>query len=126
MYERRDDPLLPRRAFASRVVRHALGAGVVLVVALAIGMLGYHHFEAMSWTDSYVNAAMILSGMGPLGDLKTESGKVFAGTYAIFSGVLFLTCIGFFLAPVLHRFFHYFHTVAEKSAKSKPPSSASH
>jgi hypothetical protein len=86
----------------------ALGLGVVMV-ALALGMVGYHHFETMSWVDAYVNAAMILSGMGPVAELKTTAGKLFAGSYALFSGLAFVTSIGIIFTPVYHRFIHKFH-----------------
>ena len=79
------------------------------VFGLAIGMAGYAFFENMTATDAYVNAAMILSGMGPLGELKSTGGKIFAGSYAIFSGLLIVIATGFVLAPVFHRVLHRFH-----------------
>lgn len=82
---------------------------LITLITLGIGMLGYHHFEGLSWVDAYENAAMILSGMGPIGDLKTTSGKIFAGSYAIFSGTLFLVIIAIVFAPVIKRFLHKFH-----------------
>ena len=118
MLERHHEPLLPRRAFYRQVARYAFFAALVLIVCLAFGMWGYHHFEHLPWVDSFANAAMILSGMGPLGDLKTTGGKVFAGCYALFSGVVFLTTIGIFSAPIIYRFFHIFHLNIE-SPKSK-------
>ena len=72
-------------------------------------MVGYHFSEGLDWVDSYANASMILSGMGPLHPLKTTEGKLFAGTYALFSGVAFLTTVGFLLAPIAHRLLHKFH-----------------
>lgn len=119
MYERRHEPLLPRRAFYRRLGRHAAVAAATLAVALAVGMAGYHFFEDESWLDAYADAAMILSGMGPLGPLKTRAGKLFAGSYAIFSGVIFLTSIGVFIAPIGHRLFHNFHLKLEAEPKSK-------
>jgi len=122
MFEHHKEQLLPRRVFYRRVGRHAIIAVVILIAALGVGMVGYHHFEGVSWIDAYVDAAMILSGMGPLGDLKTDGGKIFAGSYALFSGVVFLTTIGVFLAPIVHRLFHKFHVAEEavdKSAKDK-------
>ncbi len=116
MYEHRTDPLISRPAFYRRVARQALLVISILLVCLGLGMGGYHHFEAMSWTDSFVNAAMILSGMGPVGELKTEGGKIFAGCYALFSGVVFLTSVGMLLAPAFHRGLHKFH-LAEAAAK---------
>jgi hypothetical protein len=86
----------------------AMGLGLV-AGSLAIGMLGYHHYESMSWVDAFVNAAMILSGMGPLLPIATYGGKVFAGCYAIYSGIALITVAGIIFAPVFHRFLHKFH-----------------
>jgi hypothetical protein len=87
----------------------AIGLWLALaVVGLAIGMAGYAEFEGMSLADAYVNAAMILSGMGPLGELKTTAGKLFAGSYAIFSGLVIVIATGFVLAPIFHRVLHRF------------------
>ena len=116
MYERRTDPLISRKAFYWRMARQALLFVSILLACLSLGMLGYHHFEVMSWTDSFLNASMILSGMGPVGELKTEAGKIFAGCYALFSGVVFLTSMGMLLAPAFHRGLHKFH-LAEAEAK---------
>jgi len=108
-FERRRQRLLSRRRFAGRMLK-AVGLWCMLaVVGLAIGMAGYAGFEGMSLTDSYVNAAMILSGMGPMGELKTAAGKIFAGSYAIFSGLLLIIATGFVLAPIFHRVLHHFH-----------------
>jgi len=85
----------------------------VVFFALGIGMVGYHHFEKMSWIDSFANAAMILSGMGPLGPLATNAGKLFAGFYALFSGLVFIVVTGILLAPAAHRLMHRFHTESE-------------
>jgi len=82
---------------------------ILTIVGLAIGIAGYARFEGMSFVDAYVNAAMILSGMGPLGELKTAAGKVFAGSYAIFSGLVIVIATGFVLAPIFHRILHRFH-----------------
>ncbi|WP_210208565.1 hypothetical protein [Rhodoplanes roseus] len=78
-------------------------------IGLAIGMAGYAGFEGMSATDAYVNAAMILSGMGPVGELHTRAGKIFAGSYAIFSGLILVIASSFVLAPIFHRVLHSFH-----------------
>ena len=89
---------------------------MLTVVGLVIGIVGYAYFEGMSVVDAYVNAAMILSGMGPVGELKTTAGKLFAGTYAIFSGLVVIIATGFLLAPIFHRVLHRFHveTTREK------------
>jgi hypothetical protein len=109
MFEHRTDALLPRRAFLARL-GVAAGIGFVLVaICLGIGMMGYHGLEKLSWVDAFANAAMILSGMGPMATLQTNGGKIFAGCYALFSGLAFITIIGIVLAPVAHRFLHKFH-----------------
>jgi hypothetical protein len=88
----------------------AIGLWAALtLIGLTIGMFGYAYFEGMSVVDAYVNAAMILSGMGPIGELKTTGGKIFAGTYAILSGLIIVIATGFVLAPVFHRVLHRFH-----------------
>jgi hypothetical protein len=101
--------LLPRRVFLLRLSRNILFGCAIIVVSLLLGMWGYAYFEKMPWVDAYVNAAMILSGMGPVSTLQTWGGKVFAGTYALFSGVIFLVVVGIVFAPVVHRFFRKFH-----------------
>lgn len=109
MFEHRRQPLLPRRVFYGRLAR-SIGIGLLIVlVSLAIGMAGYHFLEKMSWLDAFVNAAMILSGMGPLGSLQTSAGKLFAGCYALYSGLALVTTVGVVFAPVFHRFLHKFH-----------------
>jgi hypothetical protein len=108
-FERRGQPVASRRQFVVRMLT-AIGLWMILtVVGLAIGIAGYAAFEGMSFVDAYVNAAMILSGMGPLGELKTTAGKVFAGSYAILSGLIIVIATGFVLAPIFHRILHRFH-----------------
>jgi len=100
---------LPKHLFYRKFGRNMLIGGLIFLSSLGIGMLGYHELENLTWTDSYANAAMILSGMGPLKDLTTDAGRIFAGTYALFSGILFLVIMALVLAPMLHRFIHHFH-----------------
>lgn len=100
---------LSRGVFLRRLFRNFFFGFIIISCSLFLGMLGYHHFEHMSWTDSYVNAAMILSGMGPVSSLQTQSGKIFAGSYALFSGIGFLVVIAIVFAPAIHWFFHKFH-----------------
>lgn len=84
--------------------------GIMLIaVALGIGMCGYHLFERMSWVDSFLNASMILSGMGPATTLTTTAGKIFAGFYALFSGLAFIAIVVIMLSPVIHKFFRKIH-----------------
>lgn len=82
---------------------------LLIVAALFIGMLGYHVFEQMSWVDSFLNASMILSGMGPAATLTTSAGKLFAGLYALFSGLAFIAIVVIMLSPVIHKFFRKIH-----------------
>ena len=113
-FERRGQPVASRRKFLIRMLM-AIGLWIILTVAgLAIGIAGYAAFEGMSFVDAYVNAAMILSGMGPLGELKTTAGKIFAGSYAILSGLIIVIATGFVLAPIFHRILHRFHVETTK------------
>jgi len=119
MFEHRSKPLLPRRQFYTRLARSAGIGSLVIAVALGIGMIGYHVFESMPWVDAFVNAAMILSGMGPVSSLQTDGGKIFAGCYALFSGLAFITILGIVFAPVFHRFLHKFHEEESKREQEK-------
>jgi NhaP-type Na+/H+ or K+/H+ antiporter len=113
MFEHHREPLLSRAAFAARVARHALGFVGMIGAALGIGILGYHGFEGLSWIDALVNASMILGGMGPVSELHTNAGKLFASAYALFSGLLFVAAMGVLFAPVVHRLLHRFHVQAD-------------
>jgi len=109
MYEQRATQPLSRRHFAWRFARHFLAAQALVAFSLAIGMAGYAYFEGMAWRDAFVNSAMLLGGMGPVDPLKTDGGKVFAGLYALYAGLVFLIVAGVLLAPVFHRILHRFH-----------------
>jgi hypothetical protein len=109
MYERHHQPPISTRAFARRVLRHFLLAGAVIVLALALGVLGYRATEHMEWVDALLNASMILGGMGPVDTLRTSAGKLFAAGYALFSGLVFVGSAGILIAPVLHRLLHHYH-----------------
>ena len=109
MYEHKQRGLLPRKLFFRRVGLHAVISLLFIASALLAGMEGYHLFEHLSWVDSFANASMILSGMGPLNPLQTDEGKIFAGLYALFSGCAFIVAIGVLAAPVVHRILHRFH-----------------
>jgi hypothetical protein len=112
-YEKKTQPLAPLNVFYQRVLKNFVVAGVILGLCLAIGVFGYHYTSNISWIDSLHNASMILSGMGPVVEIKPFWGKIFSSAYALFSGVAFITNIGFILAPAAHRFFHRLH-VSEK------------
>lgn len=115
-FEHRRQPVIPLRRFALRMGRAMLLWLGLTLVGLVIGMIGYAASEQMSVVDAFVNAAMILSGMGPVTELKTTGGKLFAGCYAIFSGLFVVIATGFVLAPVLHRVLHSFHVEEGKDA----------
>jgi hypothetical protein len=109
MFEHHTKPLLPRREYYRRIARNVgLGTGV-LAVSLGLGMVGYHVFEKLPWVDAFLNAAMILSGMGPVATLQTDAGKIFAGSYALFSGLALIAILGIIFAPVVHRSLHKYH-----------------
>ena len=108
-YETRRDRLATRHVFARRLGVNVAVALCLIAVSLAAGMAGYHFLGGLTWIDAFLNAAMILSGMGPVEPLKQDCAKIFAGFYAIFSGLLIFGVAGLILAPVYHRLLHKFH-----------------
>jgi hypothetical protein len=117
MYEHRSEPLLSPRQFVRRLITHGLAAAGLLSLSLAVGVLGYHLTEGMSWVDSLLNAAMLLGGMGQINPLRTDAGKLFASAYALFAGVIFLATAGILVAPVAHRLAHRLHLEAEAAGR---------
>lgn len=114
MYEHHKQPLATRKVFARRLSLNATVGFVLLGFSLLVGMLGYHFLEGLSWIDSLLNASMILGGMGPVNPLNTDSGKIFASFYAIYSGVILLASVGILIAPIFHRFLHRFHLAEDE------------
>ena len=110
--ESKHEPLAPVNVFRRRIIKSVLLGSGVLLVSLMIGVFGYHYTAGITWLDSLHNASMILSGMGPVVEITTVSGKLFSSFYALFSGVIFITNIGVILAPAIHRFFHRLHVPA--------------
>jgi hypothetical protein len=108
-FESKSERPLRRATFAWRLVVHIFYAACLLSLSLAAGMFGYAHFENMAAIDAFLNASMILSGMGPITSPSTPGGKLFAGCYAIYSGLLFVVSVGLILTPVAHRILHKFH-----------------
>jgi hypothetical protein len=104
MFEHKSEKLLPVSTFARRMVVSFLLLVAVLLVALGLGVLGYHYFAGLTWLDSILNASVILTGMGPIAPMVSDSAKWFASAYALFSGVIFLSSIGLLLAPVFTGF----------------------
>jgi len=101
--------LSPRDVFLSRVRRAATYALALVVATLAVGMIGYHELEDISWLDSFHQSALLLSGMGPVVEINSVAGKLFDGIYALFCGIILLAATGLLFAPVLHRILHRFH-----------------
>jgi hypothetical protein len=108
-YEHRRQQLLSRRHFIRRLLAHFSLASTIVGASLIAGMSGYVYFEHLSWIDAFLNAAMLLGGMGPVDDPKTDWGKLFAGTYALFAGLIVIVVTGIMLGPVVHRIMHRFH-----------------
>lgn len=108
-FEHKNEPLLPRDLFVKRMFNHLLLGTITIFLSLMIGIIGYHYLEGIGWIDSLLNASMILGGMGPVNELHTDSGKIFASMYALFSGIIFLVTVGIIIAPAVHRFLHRLH-----------------
>jgi len=108
-FEHRREPLLPAKHFAGRLARFAGLSAAVVAGSLALGAAGYHQFACLPWIDALLNAAMILTGMGPVDRMETSAGKLFAAGYALFSGIAFVSTIALLFAPLIHRFFHALH-----------------
>ena len=108
-FEHKSMPLLTRTQFARRMAIYAFFGIAFLCVSLAIGTAGYAYFAKLHTVDAFLNASMILTGMGPVDKMETSEGKIFAGLYAIYSGVAFLTFCGVLFTPIYHRFMHKFH-----------------
>ncbi len=117
MYERRGTRPIPTRRFLRRLAGHVSVAVGLIAVSLGLGMLGSSHFEKLAWRDAFLNSAMLLGGMGPVDAPKTPGGKVFAGAYALYCGLVFLVAAGVIFAPLLHRLLHHFHWVDEEQRR---------
>jgi hypothetical protein len=109
MYEHRKHRLLPWAAFLRRAARHLGWGFTILLSAVGVGTLGYHTVGRLLWVDAFLNASMILSGMGPVDHMDRTPAKLFAALYALFSGLVFVAVIGVIVAPWVHRFFHWLH-----------------
>lgn len=113
MYEPRTYPPLSRHHFGRRLLLHFLAASALVLGSLAIGMAGYAYFEHLGWRDGFLNSAMLLGGMGPVEYPITSGGKLFAGLYALYAGLIFLVTAAILVAPVVHRLLHKFHWEAD-------------
>ena len=113
MYEQKKSPVISSKKFYNRVVRNLILSGLIVSFSLALGTFGYHFIGKLSYIDAFYNSSMILTGMGPVNHIDCTAGKLFASFYALFSGLAFLTTIAVFLAPIIHRFMHWFHLETE-------------
>ena len=114
MYEHRSHAPLPLRRFVLRVLRHFGLAAALLAFSLLLGMAGYEHYEHLAWRDAFLNTAMLLGGMGPVNNPVTPAGKLFAGCYALYAGLIFIFTAGIILAPLVHRMLHLLHCEGRK------------
>lgn len=118
MFEHHKKPLLNRKEFIHRQLRYTGFSLIVLIFSIGIGTAGYHFWGQLAWVDSFLNASMILTGMGPVDHLNTYAGKLFAAFYALFSGISFLTFVAVLFAPIYHRFLHKLHLNIEGDNES--------
>ena len=109
MYEHKSQPPLSGRAFAVRLALHGGYATLLIAVSLGIGMAGYHWTASYGWIDAFLNASMLLGGMGQVGELPNTGAKIFAGIFALYSGLVFLIVLGLLIVPVFHRVLHFVH-----------------
>jgi len=114
MYEKKHQPPISRPRFALRIIFHTGISISVLGFSLMLGIIGYEHFEKLGWRDAFLNSAMLLGGMGPVNAPQTDDGKLFAGLYALYSGLVFLIVTAIILTPVVHRVLHMFHWGSEE------------
>lgn len=114
-YEHRGEPPIHRQEFIQRLLRNGGLAITIISVSLAIGVSGYHWIADLPWVDAFLNASMILGGMGEVDALKTSGGKIFAACYALYAGMIFLVVGAVLLTPVLHRVLHRFHWEADQA-----------
>lgn len=108
-FEHRAQPVIPPRQFLIRLAHSGVIALALIALSLFIGMLGYRSFEDLSWIDAFLNASMLLGGMGPVNPPATFGGKLFAGLYALYCGLAVIFVAGVILAPIAHRVLHRFH-----------------
>ncbi|MES1259287.1 MAG: hypothetical protein ABUL71_01735 [Gemmatimonadota bacterium] len=121
LYEHRTEPMLSRREFGLRLWRHFLVAQLLVLASLLVGMFGYHQLAHFSWIDSFLNAAMLLGGMGPVGEIPSSGGQAFAGIYALYAGLVLIAVSAVLLTPVIHRVMHSIHLEVGGDQGDEPP-----
>ncbi|WP_452232259.1 hypothetical protein [Lacinutrix sp. MEBiC02595] len=112
-FEHKNNQILPFKNFVLRVLKYFLFSIVFIAFSLSIGTIGYHHYAHISWVDSFYNASLILTGMGPVDAMPTDEAKLFASFYALFSGIAFLSTVAVIFAPIAHRLLHILHVKEE-------------
>lgn len=108
-FEHRTQAVASKSTYHARLVRNLIAGALLILVSLVAGALGYHGLEGLAWIDAFLNASMILGGMGPVANLATDAGKIFATAYALYSGLVLLLTAGIIMAPAVHRLLHRFH-----------------
>ena len=121
-YERKHEPLVSREVFLQRLGRNALVALSIIGASLVVGIVGYRTLEGMEWIDAFVESAMLLGGMGPIHAPASVAGKLFAGVYALYSGILVIATAGIILAPIFHRLLHSLHLEDDDDEKREAKS----
>lgn len=116
MYESRHHPPVSRKRFVRRLALHGAGSAALVLGSLVVGMAGYAYYEGLAWRDAFLNSAMLLGGMGPVETPQTLGGKIFAGLFALWAGLIVIIAAGFLFAPVLHRIIHKFHWVEDRES----------
>ncbi len=119
VFEYRSKPLLPRLEFIKRMIPFALLSAGFVTVSLLTGMVGYRIFGNFSWVDAFVNASMLMGGMCPVNEFHNDAGKIFAGIYSMYCGLMFIIAVGFLVVPVFHRFLHRFHLEMDETTSRK-------
>ena len=117
-FERHKEKIAPFPVFLKRVLKYTLFAGILILFSLSLGTLGYHFIAKLRWLDSFHMACMILTGMGPVNDMKTDGSKIFSSLFALYSGVAFLSITAVFFAPIVHRFLHLLHIEEDTNNES--------
>jgi len=107
--ERLNEKVVPLPNFIMRLGQYALFSMTLIFISVSIGLFGYRYFASLNWIDSFHMSCMILTGMGPVVEMKTDAAKVFSSIYALYSGVAFLSIVGVFLTPIVHRILHVLH-----------------
>lgn len=117
MFEHKTEPLVPPHVFLSRVARGLIIGFIIILFSLSVGMIGYHYIAELAWIDAFVESAMISAGMGPMAPLHSFNAKLFAGFYALYSGLALIISISVAFAPIIHRFFHAMHVETDEDEK---------